>query len=223
MKIALLGKGKTGSKALELNGADNTLVFDSKNPFSIDKANGCDVIISFLPGDVFVNQLDLLLESKIPVVTGSTGFEWPVNFSKKIEEKKIKWIKAHNFSIGMNLVYKLIKIMSKTNNIFSDYEFKLHEIHHTNKKDAPSGTALSWNEWLSDSNIEITSERTGDVVGDHELVLETPFEDISIRHKAKDRKIFASGALWAAKKIITDSSIPYGLTDLSTLALKELE
>ncbi len=201
MKVALLGKGKTGGRVLELlieKSIPHT-VFDSKNSPSLLKLKGHDVVISFLSGEVFFTYADLLIESKIPVVSGSTGVPWPLHFEKKLS---VPWIYATNFSLGMNLVQQMILIMKDAQKLLSSYSFSLHEIHHTKKLDSPSGTALSWKKWAG-HEMEITSERIGDVPGIHEITLTTTTEKISLKHEALDRKIFAEGALYAAHKITT--------------------
>jgi 4-hydroxy-tetrahydrodipicolinate reductase len=204
MKIALLGKGKTGGvlRDILVDQKINHTVFDSQNQPTLEKLKGHDVVISFLTGDVFKQYIDLLLESKIPVVTGSTGLDYGSDFTNKCQHLGCTWIYANNFSLGMNIVYQMILMMKKAKNIFSDYSFSMNEIHHTKKLDSPSGTALSWKKWI-DHDLEISSERIGDVIGIHELTLKTQNEKISIRHEALDRKIFAEGALYAAKKIAT--------------------
>lgn len=207
MKVALLGSGKTGSFVSQLH--KNTTLFNSKNTPSIEALQKHDVIISFLPGPAFENYLEILIESKIPVVTGSTGFQWPDHFNDKLLEKKLAWIWSNNFSLGMNLVHQMIVNLKQTSNFFTDYSFHLNEVHHTKKLDAPSGTALMWKNWLKE-DVNITSERIDDVVGIHELKLSTANENIYLKHEAKDRKIFAQGALWAANKILK-SNIPCGL------------
>jgi 4-hydroxy-tetrahydrodipicolinate reductase len=209
MKIALLGKGKTGGKVLELMQAGKIphVVFDSKNIPTIDRLKECDIVISFLSGEVFSEYIPLLLETKLPVVTGSTGMSWPLDFDQKLKNQNTTWIYATNFSLGMNIVHQMILILKEADKILSDFSFSMHEVHHTKKLDAPSGTALSWKNWL-DQDCKITSERTGDVVGIHELKLKTATEEITLKHDALDRKIFAEGALFAAKKIKT---LPAGL------------
>ncbi len=211
MKIALLGKGKTGGKVLELLQVQKIphTVFDSQNKPTVEKLQGHDVIISFLSGEVFKHYLDLLVETKIPVVTGSTGLVWPSDFDADLKKKNIKWIFATNFSLGMNLVQQMIQILSNASKIFSDYQFRMTEVHHMKKLDAPSGTALSWKKW-SGHEMEIESIREGDVIGIHELTLTTPNEKVTLRHEALDRRIFAEGALFAASKI-HDNNIKPGL------------
>ncbi|EPZ51382.1 dihydrodipicolinate reductase domain protein [Bacteriovorax sp. BAL6_X] len=219
MKIALLGKGKTGSKVIELCKSQEYSyieleVFDSKNPLKKDDLNRFDIVLSFLNGDVFLEHyFKLLSESGICVVTGSTGFAWTPELVSKI---KSPWIKATNFSLGMNLAKEMIRIAAKAQALFpaKDLKYEIHEVHHTKKLDAPSGTALSWQEWL-DKDSTITSERTGDIIGIHELKIDTPNEYITIKHEAKDRKIFAAGALWACQRV---KNLSPGLHDFSDIA-----
>lgn len=220
MKIALLGKGKTGGKVLEILESSKIphTVFDSKNTPTLKTLAGHDVVISFLAGDVFKTYMPLLLEANIPVVTGSTGMDWPENFSEKLSTQKNKWIFATNFSLGMNIVHQMILILKEADAILSNFKFSMNEIHHTKKLDAPSGTALSWKNWLNQP-VSITSERTGDVVGIHELKLTTPTEEITLKHEALDRKIFAEGAMYAAQMIAT---LPPGLHLFQDVVQKEL-
>lgn len=198
MKIALLGKGKTGSKILELN--KEVTVFDRTNTPSYEKLKDFDVIISFLPGEAFNELIPVLLETKKPVVTGSTGFHWPKDFDQVLRSNNLSWIYATNFSLGVVVLKQLIGRLNQVSHLFSEKDLSIHEVHHTKKVDAPSGTALSMQEWL-EGECEVTSERTGDVVGLHTLTLETPSEIIRLEHDAKNRTLFAEGALWAARMI----------------------
>ncbi len=201
MKLALLGKGKTGGKVLDLlPGNVEVTVFDRSNHPTFDKLSKCDVILSFLPGEAFADLIPVLLETKRPVVTGSTGFKWPENFERTLLENKITWIYATNFSLGVVVLKQLIERLNKVSHLFSEKKLSIHEVHHTKKLDAPSGTALSMKEWLM-GDCEVTSTREGDVVGLHTLTLETPSEIIRLEHEAKNRTLFAEGALWATKMI----------------------
>ncbi|PIP89625.1 MAG: hypothetical protein COW01_11650 [Bdellovibrionales bacterium CG12_big_fil_rev_8_21_14_0_65_38_15] len=220
MKVALIGSGKTGSKVLEAH--SSTTVFNRSNIPTTQSLAGHDVIISFLPGDAFLELIPTLIETGIPVVTGSTGFKWPSTIDTDLKNNNVAWIHATNFSLGMNLVHQMIGILSKAKSLFLDAEFNIHEVHHTKKLDAPSGTALSWQDWVG-SKCEITSERTGDVIGIHELSLNTKNETIFLKHEAKDRGIFAAGALWAAKHITTKNKVSSGLNAFADVILKELK
>lgn len=222
-KIALLGKGKTGGKVLELikeSGLPYS-VFDSSHFPTAKALEGHDVIISFLPGEAFKTYIPLFIETKIPVVCGSTGMLWPSELDLALKARGVKWIYATNFSLGMNLIHQMILALGRANKIFKNYQYNLVEVHHTKKLDAPSGTALSWKAWLGDE-VNIASERKGDVVGIHELRLTTPHEEITLRHEALDRKIFAEGAMYAAHKILNDKTLAPGLHLFQDIVKEEL-
>ncbi len=219
MKVGLLGAGKTGSKVLDLH--HDVITFTEENPPGVTDFKQCDVIICFLPGNVFLEYIPSLIESAVPVVTGATGFEWPASIDAQLKEKKLKWVRSHNFSLGMNLVKAMIGVLGQASVLYDKFDYNIHDIHHIHKLDAPSGTALSWKDWLG-HDAHITAERTGDVVGYHHLELDTPMEKIKIVHEAKDRAIFASGALWTAKKILDDKEIECGLIDFSNLVTRYL-
>ncbi len=220
MKVALLGTGRTGGRVRDILGVENVVAFDETNLPTLDKLKSCDVAISFLPGPALLEHLELLVDSGLPLATGSTGFEWPKDIDSRLKAKGVAWITASNFSLGMNLVRGMIKVMSKTPELFDEFDFKLREIHHIHKKDKPSGTALAWQKWLG-QKADITSEREGDNPGEHKLTLVTQYEDISVEHKSKDRKIFAQGAIWTAKKLASGEIAP-GLHDLEEIMQKEL-
>jgi 4-hydroxy-tetrahydrodipicolinate reductase len=220
LKLALIGSGKTGGEVVKLN--PDVVVFNSQNPPTPEKLDGLDAVISFLPGDAFKEYIPMLIATEIPVVTGSTGFDWPDGIDEELKKKNLKWIYAHNFSLGINIVRKMIMVLSKGAELFEDFNFSIHEVHHTHKKDAPSGTAISFQKWL-DKEATITSDRTGDVVGEHEMTFECSDEIIKLRHEAKDRSIFAKGALWAAKMVYEDKDLNPGLHEFNQVVMKHLE
>jgi len=106
----------------------------------------------------------------------------------------------------MNIIRKCIQAISKGSEILPDPEFSIHEVHHLHKQDAPSGTALSWKEWLN-KDADISSERKGDVKGIHQLEMKTEFESIFLQHQALDRAVFASGAIWAARRLLEQPNL----------------
>lgn len=229
--IGILGRGKTGSKVHEILEKSpqryHIEVFHRENPLTREALSRLDGVISFFPGEAFLEVISLLVERDIPVVTGSTGMEWPQGrekFHQMLVEKNRTWIHGHNFSLGMNLVKEMLTTLSKATKLFSpeEVECHIHEVHHTKKLDAPSGTAIAWSEWLG-LPAQITSEREGDVVGDHQLRFKTPYEQIDLRHQALDRKIFASGAVWAMESLLT-GKIPQkpGLHVFQDVAIKIL-
>lgn len=220
MRIALLGKGKTGSKVLELTKCDIT-IFDSQNKPTLEKLKDHDIVISFLPGHVFLEYLPLLLDSRLPMVIGSTGVEFPVELDIQLKKNQMTWIYGSNFSLGVVLTKILIEKMNEYLGLFDEKSFSLHEVHHTKKLDAPSGTALSMASWVDDK-VDITSERTGDVVGYHALTLNTPREKITITHEALDRSLFAEGALKACE-LLDQKKLPFGLHNFQEVMQKNIQ
>lgn len=220
IRLGLLGAGRTGSKVIELYGAENITVFDEKHLPTAEALKQNDVLISFLPGPALAGYFDMIIDSGVPLATGSTGFDWPDDIDARLKQKNVAWITASNFALGMNLVHGMIKVMAKAPDLFDKFDFKLHEIHHVHKKDHPSGTALTWQKWLG-QDVDFSFQRQGDNPGDHKLTLSTEFEDITVQHQSKDRKIFASGAIWTAQKL-AESKISPGLHHLSDIMQREL-
>ncbi|MBF0297980.1 MAG: hypothetical protein HQK51_04630 [Oligoflexia bacterium] len=171
----------------------------------------------------------------------------------ELNKKNLLWIYASNFSLMMNLIKELITTSKKflplyqqpfSNNNGNGDENKnesenkrddrlkisIKEIHHIHKKDVPSGTALLWKEWFQkqknniSSNISIESIREDDVVGIHELTIESKYEKIKIVHESKDRRLFAEGALWGARKLseIVNETNSSGLLNFNDFVLKYL-
>ncbi|MDZ7756135.1 dihydrodipicolinate reductase C-terminal domain-containing protein [Rhodohalobacter sp.] len=210
MKIAVIGTGKTGGKVVELLGDECSEAFDEHNPPTVEKLKQSDAVIIFVPGDAVPDVIDDVLEAGIPAAWGSTGFDWPEDLADQVKKKNTSWVLASNFSLGMNVIRKSIQVISKASSILKDPEFHIHEVHHVHKKDAPSGTALSWKEWL-DKEAEVTSAREGDVKGIHELTVKTGTEKITLKHKALDRALFAEGAIWAAKQMVENPDIENGV------------
>lgn len=210
MRIALLGNGKTGSRVdrLASNQGYSVTVFDSSNVPTTSKLIGHDVVVSFLPGDAFLSYTSLLLNAKIPVVSGSTGFQWPEGLQKmqqKVVDAETIWLQSGNFSLGNLVILPLIRQVS-SHPAIKDFKPLLQEWHHVHKKDAPSGTALMWKDAFG-RQVEILSHREGDIVGVHELTLSSNTEKITIRHEVNDRDVFALGALFMVEFIVKNRGI----------------
>lgn len=216
MKISVIGTGKTGGKVVELLGDELAEAFDASNKPTVEKLKQADAVIIFVPGDAVSDIIDDVIEAGIPAAWGSTGYEWPEGLEERVKAKNAKWVLASNFSLGMNIIRKSIEAISAGSSILDDPKFHIHEVHHIHKKDAPSGTALSWKEWL-DKEAEVTSSREGDVKGIHELTMKTGTEEITLRHKALDRALFAEGAIWAAEQLINNSKIETGICTFGQL------
>ena len=141
-KIALLGRGKTGSKVLEVNGREKITVFHRENPPTYEKLKDHDVILSFLPGDAFSEMIPLLVETKKPVVTGSTGLSWPVGLHEDLKKRGITWIYASNFALGMTLMKEMILLMGRANQLFEDLDILGPEVHDLTNTNPKIGKAL---------------------------------------------------------------------------------
>lgn len=217
MKIAVIGTGKTGSEVVKILDDDQIVgPFNSEHPPTIEALQPADAAIIFVPGRAVDEILDTVLAAGIAAAWGSTGYDWPHDeLDKKLKADGLKWMRASNFSLGMNIIRRCLKIIGQGAEMLDQPRFSIHEIHHTDKKDAPSGTAISWKQWLG-KQATITSERKGDIKGIHELHLETASESIWLKHQAHKRAVFAEGALWAVKQLMDDSLEP-GFYTMETL------
>ena len=208
MKVVVIGKGKTGQEVSKLV-EENQLIgsFDSENKVTVDDLKKADVAIVFVPASGALEISQLIFEAKTHAVWGTTGYQWPEGIDQKLKDHEIVWIWGTNFSIGMNLIRHSIRLLSSMSEILDNPQFHIHEIHHKHKVDGPSGTALSWEKWL-DQNAKMTFDREGDVKGIHELSISTSDEMIHLKHEAKERSLFARGAIWAAKAIVENKARP---------------
>lgn len=228
MKVAIIGKGRTGGALLSLLDKDQIVgPFGRSNPATLDALNAADVVICFVPAEAMDELTPLLLEARLPVVWGVTGYQWPETLSNQLKDAGLTWVKGHNFSLIMPIIKRALNALGLIKALDPNSQFAIHEVHHTGKLDAPSGTALSWGDWLVDGqnsvklgDITITSDRVGEVVGDHQLTISNGDETISLQHQAHDRRLFARGALWAAQQLVTAcqaNTASQGLIDFHTL------
>ncbi|MEL7833954.1 dihydrodipicolinate reductase C-terminal domain-containing protein [Fodinibius sp. Rm-B-1B1-1] len=216
MKFAVIGTGKTGGKVVEVLDEDQIVgPFDSTNKPTIEKLKQADAAILFVPGAAADELIEPLMEAGIPAAWGTTGYEWPSDLDERLKARKLAWLQASNFSLGMNIVRRCLNIIGQSSSVLDHPKFNIHEIHHIHKQDAPSGTAISWEQWLG-QDAKITSERKGDIKGIHQLEVKTETESIHLKHQAHDRKIFAQGAVWAAEQLVLNDIEP-GFHDLSTI------
>lgn len=216
MQLALIGAGKTGSEVIPLikkNLGDHLIgPFTSKDSIQLYKKEllKADIILIFTPSTAFETLLPYLLDlpANIPLLIGTTGLRWDKEILDRLEREERVWIQASNFSLGMGVIKSLLTTVTKHVHLLPHANYHIEETHHIHKKDAPSGTALSWQRWLSPSlpQIKMTSYREGDVVGNHRLTIQTDTEEIIIEHRAKTRAIFAEGALWSARELV--KSVP---------------
>ncbi|MGL2966253.1 4-hydroxy-tetrahydrodipicolinate reductase [Flavobacterium sp. XGLA_31] len=219
MKIALLGYGKMGKVieriALE-RGHEIVLKKDGTNTFEgLSKA---DVAIDFSVPAAAVTNISTCFETGVPVVSGTTG--WLEHYEKMValcQQKDGAFIYGSNFSLGVNLFFELNTYLAKMMAKFSSvYKVSMEEIHHTQKLDAPSGTAISlandiiknsdYTSWTlenpSENQIHIDAQRIENVPGTHSVFYNSDVDFIEIKHLAHNREGFALGAVLAAEWII---------------------
>ena len=223
MKIALIGYGKMGKAIEEIALQRNheiLLKIDENNPGDFTKKNltRVDVAIEFTGPQSAFDNIQKSIEWDVPIVSGSTGWLEKLDEIKKLcSSNNGTFLYASNFSIGVNIFFELNKKLAALMAPHEDYEVNITEIHHTQKKDAPSGTAItiaeeileniprkkSWVNHISDTTdeLEILSERIDPAPGIHKVRYSSAVDDIEICHTAHSRKGFASGALLAAEYI----------------------
>ena len=221
MKIALIGYGKMGKAIEEIalsKGHEIVLKIDANNTsdFTKDNIQRADVAIEFTGPHTAFENISKCIQWAVPVVSGSTGWLDHFEKAKKLcEEKKGCLLYASNFSIGVNLFFEINKQVAALMEPYAHYDVSMTETHHTEKKDAPSGTAISLAEqilaqigrkkkWVNETSSEtsdliIRSERIDPAPGTHTVSYESAIDSIEITHTAHTRKGFASGAVLAAE------------------------
>ena len=221
MKIALIGYGKMGKAIEEIavsKGHEIVLKIDLSNTSDFTKENiqKANVAIEFTGPETAFENISKCIQWGVPVISGSTGWLDHFEKAKKLcEEKKGCLIYASNFSIGVNLFFEINKQVAALMEPYAHYDVSMTEIHHTEKKDAPSGTAISLaeqilanigrkNKWVNEASNEasdliIRSERIDPAPGTHSVTYDSPIDSIEITHTAHTRKGFAGGALLAAE------------------------
>ncbi len=234
MKIALIGYGKMG-KEIEMIALERkheiVLIVEKDNEDLVSKKDlqKADVAIEFTTPHSVVANLKRCMEAQLPVVVGTTGwyqhFEEVTNYFKQHDGTLFH---ATNFSIGVNLFFKVNTYLAELMNNYSNYNVSMEEIHHIHKLDKPSGTAITLaqqiiskierkNKWSIDEKttdtLFIQDKREGEVPGTHIIKYHSPVDDIEIMHKAHNRKGFALGAVVAAEFLYGKKGI-YTMTDI---------
>jgi 4-hydroxy-tetrahydrodipicolinate reductase len=219
MKIALLGYGKLGKTidALVLpTEHEVVLKVTSSNPLHIKDLKDVDVAIEVSTPDMAEIHIRMCLEAGVPIVVGTTGWYHQLeSIAALCKERDGALLHATNFSVGVNLFFMLNEWMAKQMHRLGGYEPSLLEIHHTEKKDAPSGTGISLandliaefpskTKWVNRASaapeeLEIISQRLPDEPGTHVVTYISDVDSISLVHKAANRQGFARGALQAAE------------------------
>ena len=224
MKIALLGYGKMGKvieKIAISRGHDVILKIDKDtDPYDITTV---DVAINFSTPDSAVENIQIALENGVPVISGTTGWLSEMDSIKAVcNAHNGAFIYASNFSLGVNIFFELNKHLAKLMKNLTDYSVDLEEIHHTQKLDAPSGTAITlaegiiensaYDSWglapLNDTHkLEITCKRIDAVPGTHTINYDSEVDRISLTHTAHNREGFGLGAVVAAEWIVGKTGV----------------
>ena len=219
MRILLIGHGKMG-KAIEQYAIqrDHTIAatVDLNDPLMPTIAEQADVAIEFTHPDAAFDNIKFCLENKIPVLSGTTGWLDKMPEIEKIcKENDGTFLYASNFSLGVNLFFKLNEQLAALMNRQEKYKPAITEVHHTEKKDAPSGTAITLaegiiegfdkvTEWKlgkseKENELPIFAERIGEVPGTHKITYKSDVDMISIEHEAFSRDGFVEGAVLVAE------------------------
>ena len=235
LKIALIGYGKMGKAIEEIAVQRNhaaILKIDINNidTFTKDNLQKCDVAIEFTGPHSAVDNISKCLDAGIPVISGSTGWlnQWEL-IKTKCETLNGALLYASNFSVGVNIFFELNKKLAQLMSKQSAYEVSMEEIHHTQKKDAPSGTAItlaqqvlenitSKKKWVNEvakypNELSIISKRIDPAPGTHAIKYSSAIDDIEIIHTAHSRTGFATGAVLAAEFIAAKKGI-YTMKDV---------
>ena len=235
MKIALIGYGKMGKEIEQIaisRGHTIVLKVDVNNAttYAVADLKNADAAIEFSTPESAIKNIYKCFEAGVPVVVGTTGWLNKLDEVKqKCTEKNQTLFYASNYSIGVNLFFKLNESLAKLMNSYPAYNVSLEEIHHVHKLDAPSGTAITLanqvinqnkikNKWVNtstnnDNELSIVSKRINEVPGTHTVTYSSAVDEISIKHIAHNRKGFALGAVIAAEWVKDKKGI-FGMADL---------
>jgi 4-hydroxy-tetrahydrodipicolinate reductase len=217
MKIALLGYGKMG-KVIEKIALErgHQIVLKKTSTTTFEGLSTADVAIDFSVPDVAVENISTCLEKGIPIISGTTG--WLEKYDEMVvlcNEKKGAFLYGSNFSLGVNLFFELNSYLAQLMSKFKEYNVSMEEIHHTQKLDKPSGTAISlakdiiknsekknWSiESPSENDLFIDVKRIENVPGTHTVTYNSEVDFIEIKHIAHNREGFALGSVIAAEWI----------------------
>ena len=214
MRIALIGNGAMGqmvaAEARKRGDEIGAVIAGDDKNLSIDqlagKLRGHDAAIDFSVGDAVLKNIEACARAQVPLVEGTTGWKDKESQAKQIvAEHNGALVYGANFSIGINLFYRLTEHAAKLFAAIEGYDAFIEEAHHNRKKDAPSGTALKLRDIMSahlEGNISTTSTRAGHIPGTHRVGFDSEPDQVLLTHTARSRKGFALGALVAARWII---------------------
>lgn len=225
MKIALIGYGAMGKLIRSLaedKGHMIAAVVDEADAGAsasqlAEKLGGSDVAIDFTIAAAVRRNVEAAIGAGVPLVEGTTGWNAERDeIERLVRDGNGALVFGANFSIGVNLFYRVADFASEMLSKFPEYEAFIEEQHHSRKKDAPSGTALKLKDVVSrhsDKDIGVSATRAGNIPGTHRVGFDGPFDQILLEHTARAREGFAAGALMAAEWIVGKKGF-YEFTDV---------
>jgi 4-hydroxy-tetrahydrodipicolinate reductase len=211
-RLAIVGMGKMG-KAIEQLAKERDCevvarldVPETRRGITAAMLNGAQVAVEFTGPSSAAANARALIDAGIPAVVGTTGwYDALPDIEKRVKDKKGALLTAANFSLGVNAFEAILAHAAAILGKSDGFDAHLIELHHSAKKDAPSGTAITLEKAARAAwgkAIPITSVRTGSIPGTHEMIFDAPFETIRLAHMARDRRVFAEGAIVAAKWLV---------------------
>lgn len=241
MKIGLIGYGKMG-KAIEQVALErgHEVVFQVTSSTPVEEVNLslCDVAIEFTKPQLAVRHIDACLSAHVPVVVGTTAWHEALpEVEKRVMETQGSLLHASNFSVGVNIFFEINKLLARLISGHTEYTGAMEEIHHLQKLDSPSGTAITLADGILNNNpdyiswvlgegqqphttsgqLGITSYRKPDVPGTHSIRYASDIDTITITHEAHNRKGFALGSVLAAEFLYGKSGV-YTMSDVLKLS-----
>jgi 4-hydroxy-tetrahydrodipicolinate reductase len=214
MKIALIGYGAMGqlvaAEAKKAGDEIGSILTSGDRELTLNdtaaKIRNHDVAIDFSIGEVVPRNIEACLLAAIPIVEGTTGWKnHETDVKQKVKEQGGALVYGANFSIGVNVFYRIVKQAAKLFSAVDSHSPFIEEAHHSRKRDAPSGTALRLREFMAEhlkSEIPTSSTRAGFIPGTHRVGFDSEADQITLTHTARSRQGFAAGALLAAHWII---------------------
>jgi 4-hydroxy-tetrahydrodipicolinate reductase len=218
-RLAIVGDGKMGRAIRDLateKGWVVTAMLGEKESrsgsgISAQTLGNPGVAVEFTQPDAAVANITAVLRARVPVVVGTTGwYDSLSEVTRVANETGTSLLWSPNFSLGVAVMIELSRYAGSLMRSLQDFDAHIVETHHNKKKDAPSGTAIAIAKAASDAldrPIPTTSVRTGSVPGTHQLIFDGKFEQLSIIHDARDRRVFAEGALSAAQWLIDKKGV----------------
>lgn len=208
MRVGLIGYGVMGQlvAAEARKAGDEVGVVITSKDRELDKLHGHDVVIDFSIGEAVLKNIEACAKARVPLVEGATGWKQHEAQAKQIvNEHSGAMVYGANFSIGVNLFYRIAKQASALFAAVDGYSPFIEEAHHNRKRDAPSGTALKLHDVMSEHlgpEIPTSSTRAGHIPGTHRVGFDSEADQVLLTHTARSRQGFASGALLAAHWIV---------------------